>query len=627
MCGIVAIAHKNKKPNEDELKFMCNTLRLRGPDDEGIWIGDDIGLGHRRLSVIDLDTGSQPMHSNDGSVVIVFNGEIYNFSELRSELVALNQKFRTQSDTEVILNGYQQYGIDGLLNRLEGMFVFVLYNKVTRDLVIARDKFGEKPLYYIDNGDSLYIASELKALELKFDKKIIDKKGLNFFLSLSYIPAPHTIYNQVKKLSQAHYILVEKGGTPQIKKYYDLRERIAVSKYQGNFKKSCNDIRNLLKESVKKRMIADVPVGAFLSGGIDSSIIAVLMADISKKPINTFSIGFKEKGYDESHRAQLIADKIKSNHKVHYLNYKDVVNILDEIVLHYDEPFGDSSALPSYYVAKLAKEKVTVALTGDCADELFGGYEKYLTQEYVRYFKKLPKAVQILVKKLVSIIPHSRFTNSVLRRVKKVLANVNLSDFEIHYNLMCLGFNDSERLNLLQKDFKSDIKNEIKQVYDSFPSSEPLTKSFYTDLQFVVEGDMLTKLDRVSMKNSLEARVPFLDSKLVEMAFSLPVNFKIRKRDKKIILKEAFKNDIPSKTINYRKKGFGVPVDYWFRNELKSELKDLLSKDKIDRQGIFKYEKVKTYLDEHLSGKENNKGKLWNLFVFQKWYLKHIEKI
>jgi asparagine synthase (glutamine-hydrolysing) len=626
MCGITGIINKKSPVSLSELRAMCDRLQLRGPDAEGTWVSDHLGLGHRRLSVIDLETGDQPMLSPDENLVLIFNGEIYNFKELRSALIELHHTFVSNSDSEVIIKCYQQYGIKGTLSRLEGMFAFALYDKKTEEVFIARDKFGEKPMYYIQGEDSLYFASELKALESKFDKKKIDKKALNFFLSLSYIPAPYTIYSEVKKLLPAHYIQYKKGGAIQFHKYYDLRERIAHQPYHTDFKSACEGLRTLLKDSVAKRMVSDVPLGAFLSGGIDSSIIASLMAEISDQPINTFSIGFTEKSYDESERAQLIADKIKSNHTVHFLDYKDVVEIVDDIVLHYDEPFGDSSALPSYYVAKLAREKVTVVLTGDCADELFGGYEKYLGQHYISRFKKKPKLFQWLVKTLVNITPHTRLTNSILRRAKKVLSNVDESDAAIHYNLMCLGFNDKERSQLLKEDYLEEIKSEVIAVYDSFDTEESLEKGFYTDLHFVLEGDMLAKVDRVCMKNSLEARVPFLDSKIVELAYRLPLDFKIRGNNKKFILKEAFKDLLPPETVNFRKKGFGVPVDYWFRHELKEEITKLLSKELIAQQGIFNFEIVQNLLKEHQSGKENHKGKLWNLFVFQKWYLKHIEE-
>ncbi len=623
MCGITGIINYNKPIKAAQLEAMCNALHLRGPDDKGLWVDKNIGLGHTRLSIIDLETGHQPMCTLDKNVIIVFNGEIYNFKELRAELKVLNIVFNTTSDTEVILKCYQQYGIEKTLSKLEGMFAFALYDKEKEELFIARDKFGEKPLYYFEKENEFYFGSEIKSLFSVINKKEIDTKGLNFFLSLSYIPAPYTIYKEVKKLLPAHYLAYKKGNAAKIHRYYNLLEKIEEQPIETDLNAAVENIKSKLKESVEKRMISDVPIGAFLSGGIDSSIIASLMAEISPTPINTFTIGFKEKNYDESGRAKLVADKIKSNHTVHYLDYKDIVDVIDDIINYYDEPFGDSSALPSYYVAKLAQEKVKVVLTGDCADELFGGYEKYLGQYYVTKFRKLPKLVQNAIIKLVNIFPHTKQTDPFLLRAKKVVQNVNKSNFDMHYSLMCLGFSDVDRSSLLLPKYLNQIKEEVKTVYNSFQSKEPLEKGFYTDLHFVLEGDMLTKVDRVCMKNSLEARTPFLDSSVVEMAYRLPLNFKIRGKNKKFILKKAFKNILPKETIGFRKQGFGVPVDYWLRNELKEDIKTLVSKKNIERQGIFNYEVINALLEEHITGKENHKGKLWNLYVFQKWYNKN----
>ncbi|MCB0743889.1 MAG: asparagine synthase C-terminal domain-containing protein [Ignavibacteriae bacterium] len=408
-------------------------------------------------------------------------------------------------------------------------------------------------------------------------------------------------------------------------KYYDLQESISDKPIYTDFTSACKSLKELLKDSVKKRMIADVPLGSFLSGGIDSSIISALMAANSNKPINTFSIGFKEKSYDESKRAKLLAKAINSNHTVYMLDYKDVVKYIDDIILYYDEPFGDSSALPSYFVAKLARKTVTVVQTGDCADELFGGYEKYLAQYYISKVKKWPKFFQKLIMKLIELLPHNRMTNIFLRKTKKIIDNIDQSDFDIHYNMMCLGFSEVERRMLLNEDYIDEIKDDVKKVYESYNSDNKLNKGFYTDLNFVLEGDMLPKVDRICMKNSLEARIPFLDSKIVEFAYRLPLNFKIKGSTKKYILKETFKDILPTETLKFRKKGFGVPIDYWFKNELKEEITSLLSKDFILRQGIFNYKIVENLLKEHLSGKENHKGKLWNLYVFQKWYLNKFE--
>lgn len=621
MCGITGLLKLQQPISESEIRGMTDRLQRRGPDADGFFLKDNIALGHRRLSVIDLESGDQPMYSNDGNIVIVFNGEIYNFLDLKKELQSSGHQFKTTSDTEVVIATYQHFGIKGLLEKLEGMFAFALFDQKEGKLFIARDKFGEKPLYYISDSTQFAFASELKALEGVIPNQEIDLNGLNLFLSLTYIPAPFTIYKSVKKLEAGHYLELDLTGKIHDFKYYDLRERLKKQHPITNFEEAKEKVKSLLYKSVKQRMVSDVPLGSFLSGGIDSSIISAVMSDISKEPVNTFSIGFNEKSYDESERAQIVADKIKANHTVHFLDYKDVVEMVDDIVLHFDEPFGDSSALPSFYVAKLAREKVTVVLTGDCADELFGGYEKYLGYYYSSKFKSQPAFVRNAIKRLVKIIPHTRFTNSLLRRAKKVLDNSNLSGFDMHYNLMCLGFSDNDREEILRDKFFQNVKPFIQKRYQGYEEGNDLEKGFYTDLRYVLEGDMLTKVDRVCMQNSLEARVPFLDSEMVELAYRLPLEFKIKGRNKKYILKETFKHLLPSETIGFRKKGFGVPVDYWFQNELKEELTQLLAKDFIEEQGLFKFNYVNQLLNEHLSGKENHKGKLWNLYVFQKWYL------
>ena len=621
MCGIAGIISKNGGTDHELLSKMCNRLALRGPDAEGYYVNQNIGLGHRRLSIIDLQTGDQPMRSADGSIVVVFNGEIYNFRQLREELILKDLEFHSTSDTEVLINGYLAYGIDEILCRMEGMFAFALHDTMHEKLFIARDKFGEKPLYYSENERAFWFASELKALPHEILESSLDPSGLNYFLTLTYIPAPYTIYKNVKKLEAGHYLVFDKEHFGDQVVYFDLAGFVKNLAPLNDFNEAKKLVHDSVNASVIERMVSDVPLGSFLSGGIDSSIVTALMARSSTEPINTFNIGFKEKSYDESHRAALMADAVKSNHSVQYLDYKDIVGLVDEIILHYDEPFGDSSSIPSYFVAKLASEKVKVVLTGDCADELFGGYEKYLGSYYAEKLNRLSLPVRSLLEKIIFKLPHNRFTNVILRKAKKVISNSGLSDFDLHYNMMSLGFNDHERSELLMPEWSYDIKPEIEAIYKSAPGKHPLERSQFTDIKLVLEGDMFVKTDRICMKNSLESRAPFIDTRIIETVFRIPPEFKIKGKNKKYILKEAFKDVLPRRTLRYRKKGFGVPIDYWFKNELKPELDRLLDKEFIEKQGIFKYHVIKQLLTEHLSGKENHKSKLWNLYVFQKWYL------
>ncbi len=626
MCGIAGIIEKKGIVNKDDIIKMCDCLNKRGPDDNGIYIDGHVGLGHTRLSIIDLETGSQPMFSEDGTIVIVFNGEIYNFQSLREELENLNHTFKTSSDTEVIIVGYAEYGIDILLQKLEGMFAFTIYDKKQDSIYIARDKFGEKPLYYSECENKIIFASELKALENKSLAFELSLEGLNLFLALSYIPAPFSIYKNVYKLEAGCYLSIKNNSTLCKTKYYSLIDRISNTNKYSNFNETKNEMRSLLFDSVKKRMISDVPLGAFLSGGIDSSIITIIMSKHSKEPINTFSIGFKEKEYDELDRAQIIADKINSNHTVKVIDYSDMIDFIEEIVMYFDEPYGDSSAIPTFFVAKLAKEKVKVVLTGDCADELFLGYEKYLGQYYVSKMTHLPSFVKIGIKKIVSLIPHTKFTNKVLRKIKKVTNNLDNLNFDIHYNLMCNAFNDKSRRDLLVDDKFIDIKKIINRIYSEYDSDSELENGSYTDLKVVLEGDMLVKVDRMCMKNSVEARIPFLDSRIVELAYKMPIKYKLKGKNKKYILKETFSDILPRETLNFSKKGFTVPIDYWLKNELKEEFCDTINNSRRECQKILNYSEINRLFDEHIDGKENHMNKLWNIYVFLKWYQIKIEK-
>lgn len=623
MCGIVGFY--KYKDSTVSIKALTDCLIKRGPDSQGIYEDEKVALGHARLSVLDLATGDQPMFSMGNDVVIVFNGEIYNFDNLRTVLAFEGASFSTQSDTEVLLWAYKLWGIESMLNRLEGMFAFALWDKEKHLFFIARDRFGEKPLYYYENEESFYFASELKALSSVIASKKIDKQALNLYFTLTYIPAPFTIYEGVRKLEAGKYISFSPQNEFKVHTYYDLASLVIENSecQYSDYQTAQSTLKDLLFHSVKQRMVADVPIGSFLSGGIDSSIISAVMAQLSDQPINTFSIGFKEKEYDESQRAQLVANHIGSNHTQFILGVDDLLSYTDEILDYFDEPFGDSSAIPSFMVAKKAREKVTVVLTGDCADEIFAGYEKYLGNHYAYKYNQLPSLIQKTISSLASIVPHTSMTNQLLRKVKKVISTASLSPADRYVHLTAMGFSTSQKLMLLNKDYQLDILNHVKRYYNEVEVDD-FTKTLYSDVKLVLEGDMLVKVDRMCMMNSLEARVPFLDSKFVEFTFKLPTNYKLDGNNKKKILKDAFRDLLPEKVFNYSKKGFGLPLRIWFKEELKAELLELLSKDKIVRQGLFEWEFIKEIVEEHMTNKENHSTKLWLLFVFQKWYNKNI---
>jgi asparagine synthase (glutamine-hydrolysing) len=564
------------------------------------------------------------MFSQDKSVVIVFNGEIYNFKSIKNELEVLGVQFNTQSDTEVIINAYQEWGINKCLEKLEGMFAFSLWDEKQQKLFVVRDRFGEKPLYYTKNNQGFFFASELKALEGFYEKKNISKTGLNLFFSLTYIPAPYTIYENVFKLEAGHYLEVSTLGEFEAFKYYDL-EKITRDNQEvqiTHYEEAKKELRKKLFSSVEERMVSDVPLGSFLSGGIDSSIVSAIMSKLSTDPIKTFSIGFKEKEYDESERADLVAKHIGSEHQLYVVDHQDLLEIVDETLSYFDEPFGDSSAIPSMLVAKKAKEKVTVVLTGDCADELFGGYEKYLGKHYADKYKANPKFIQNMFKWGVDKIPHTNATNHTLRKIKKVIQSAELQPEERYLQLASLGFSPKDKNQLFTKKMNCKVSGDILSHFSDLEVDDELLQTFYSDVKLVLEGDMLTKVDRACMINSLEARVPFLDSKLVDFSFRLPHEFKIQGANKKRILKDTFANLLPEETMSFSKKGFGIPIRLWFQNELKEELMHLLNKDLIEKQNIFNYDYISKLVAEHMSNKENHSSKLWQLYVFQKWYNK-----
>ncbi|MDN4166623.1 asparagine synthase (glutamine-hydrolyzing) [Cytophagales bacterium LB-30] len=626
MCGIVgAISSANHSLDLSSLHRMRDAMEKRGPDAFGdFFLSNFLYLGHRRLSIIDLESGTQPMLAADGKVAIVFNGEIYNFKHIRAKLQKEGVLFATHSDTEVIIQAYLTWGLHSCLEALEGMFAFALWDERVQKVFVARDRYGEKPLYYTKNQQSFFFASELKALKDFYSKDALSVTALNLFFSLSYIPAPHTIYEGVYKLLPGNYLEIDTNGDFYIRPYYSLKQVVenAQSHLITNYEQAKKALRDLLFTSVEEKMIADVPLGSFLSGGIDSSIISAIMAKLSPKPIKTFSIGFKEKAYDESERAALVASHIGSDHTLHILGHEDLLAVVDDTLAYFDEPFGDSSAIPSMMVAKKAKEKVTVVLTGDCADELFGGYEKYLGKYYAEKYGDYPSALRKLFEWGIGHVPHTNLTNHSLRKVKKVIESASLSPQARYLRLASLGFSPEEKKELLKATWEIPVSDTILSHFLAVNKEDELTQTFYSDIQLVLEGDMLTKVDRACMINSLEARVPFLDSRIVDFSFRLPHEFKILGKNKKRILKDTFADLLPKETMRFSKKGFGLPLRVWFQNELKEELYRLLDDKLVKEQSLFNSDYLKRLLKEHMENKENHASKLWQLYVFQKWYYK-----
>lgn len=621
MCGICGFASFNRKYASEirhsTVHSMNNTIIHRGPDSEGIYDGEWLTLGMRRLSIIDLNTGNQPIYSYNNTKVLVFNGEIYNYVELKENLADKGYIFRTTSDTEVIANLFEEYGAKSF-EMLDGMFAIALYDIYERKLYLVRDRMGEKPLYYYLDGEKIIFGSELKCLQsTSMIPTGINIAALNMYFQYTYIPAPYSIYQNVFKVLPGHYLLIAEDGKCEDICYWELtkkQEFASLSYEEAKFQ-----LFNRVEESVKKRMRSDVPFGAFLSGGLDSGTIVALMARNAKDAINTFTIGHKSE-YDESQRAKRMAEHLGTKHTNFVLDFKDSVSIVSEIVEHMDEPFADSSCIPEYLVSKLASDHVKVVLTGDAGDEILLGYNKYLINYYADRYLRIPKIFRKgLIEPIIDKLPDKSYFSM---KVGKVVRSADKNTFQRRNRMMQMGFKDEESSDLFANGlFDTSGQKIISELYEK-ACGEDIDKAQFVDLHIVLEGDMLTKVDRMSMLNSIETRTPFLSNNLVEFAYSIPADYKLSGKQTKRIMKDTFKDLFPKGYEKLPKSGFGVPIDLWFRKEMREEILDLTSEQWIKRQGIFDYDYVKSVVNEHLTGMVNRRSEIWSIFVFQKWYEK-----
>lgn len=633
MCGINGIIQKdNSFDILKDIQEMNNQIYHRGPDDDGVYIfKNKIALGMRRLSIIDLSGGKQPITNETDSIILVFNGEIYNYQELRKDLVNEGIQFKTKSDTEVVLKLYEKFGKD-CLKYLNGMFAFSIYDKNNHKIFIARDRVGEKPLFFYKNNGQCIWASELKSIvsivKSRNKKLTISKKAISLYFSLSFIPAPYTIYEEVIKLTSGSYIEIDTNTIEyKITKYWDvkLQENGELIRDYSIAKKKLKDI---LYDSVEKRMIADVPLGVFLSGGIDSSIITSIMADIKGiGNVKTFTIGVDNKDYDESQRAEVIAKQFKTDHECVELNFNEIRENIDHIIANYDEPFADSSALPTYFVSKMARNKVKVALTGDGGDEVFGGYERYLMGNYAQKYKNIVPNIlhQSIIKPFINSISQSKENRySYLTKIRKVVNSIGNNQVEEILSVMSLSFNKEDKTQLLtnayNEDLLMDLLHESIENVEKIPNLSYLTKARYIDKNISLDGDMLVKVDRASMLASLECRAPFLDHRLFEFTNQLPDDFLIKGLDKKHILKDTFKDLLPNNFLNLPKKGFAIPIGTWLRESLRNEVLVLTDKDYLTEQGIFNEKYVSKIVREHLNYLNDHSFKIWSIYCFQKWF-------
>lgn len=620
MCGINGFIRLGEKSDRgaDSMRSCVHTMNERivhrGPDSEGLYADEFCALGMRRLSIIDLDGGSQPIWNGDATKCIVFNGELYNYRELRAKFAGKGWKFRTATDTEVVLAGFDLYGED-IFDQLEGMFAFCIYDRLKKTWLLARDRIGEKPLYYYRDRDKFLFASELKSLlATNLVEKRIRAGALSTYLQLTYIPAEETILEGVYKLPAASCLTLNADGEMNVRKYW----KLDLTREEDSDYETCKrKLREALYASVEKRMISDVPLGTFLSGGIDSTIITGIAADISNQPINTFTVGFKEKEFDESGLAAISAKRHGTNHHMVILDWDKCLEDLDGLLGNIDEPFADSSLIATHAVSKAAKRYVTVALTGDAGDELFAGYDKYLISYYGDAYNRIPRFLRKgLIEPGVRLLPAE---SGLRRKAGKVIRSAGQSDFERRRQLMCLGFKDDE-MPRLARTWTGSSLDFIRDCYTEYAAVDEQKRAQYVDLNIVLEGDMLAKVDRASMFASLETRTPMLDRNVVELAFRMPTNFKIAGKRRKIILKDAFRDLIPEELFTAPKRGFGVPVGSWLRNELRGNLTEYADKEFLEAQGLFNAEYVSGLIEAHMQRRENRYGELWTFYVFQNWY-------
>jgi len=627
MCGICGIINFNGKPiSQNLIQQMNNTLIHRGPDDEGYYfsqrlgsrgqrIGDkpSVALTHRRLSIIDLDTGHQPMSNEDGTVWIVFNGEIYNFIELREKLIKRGHQFCTKSDTEVIIHAYEEYGTN-CLKHFIGMFAFALWDEKNNMLFLARDRLGIKPLYYIILPNEFIFASEIKAI-IKHPKiqKEIDWKALSDYLFYQYIPSPRTIFTQIKKLPPAHFILIKKDRQIEIESYWDLKWE---PDYSLTKQECIDETRKLLLQVVEDRLVSDVPFGAFLSGGVDSSAVVSAMTKIMNIPVKTFTIGFKESKFNESDYAKTLAKHLNTEHYEEIVK-PNAIEILPELAHKFDEPFGDSSAIPTYYVAKLARKHVTMVLSGDGGDEGFAGYVRYLQalKEQILFDKKYP-FFKKLSRLILPFYPQNLRGRGSLKRIletplQRYFRSIQIFNFTQIQNLL------SPEIRKCLNDYRSEYLLEKFYKENKFPDLISVLQ--YLDIKTYLPEDILVKVDRTTMANSLEARVPLLDHRLLEFLTKIPSKYKINSKITKWILREAIKIWLPPRFLDRPKHGFALPLAYWFRNNLGQFVKDRILGKRFLKRGFFQKKPIEKIIKEHQRGIRSWSAAIWSLLMFDEW--------
>jgi asparagine synthase (glutamine-hydrolysing) len=623
MCGIVGYTNVRRADAADPaiLSVMCQTLLHRGPNDHGVFVEGPVGIGMRRLSIIAVSSGHQPISNETGTIWIVFNGEIYNYQGLAKDLTRRGHTFKTISDTEVIVHLYEEYG-EACVDHLRGMFAFAIWDRTRGRMFLARDRLGVKPLYYWWRNGQLVFGSELKAVLAHPDVvPTLNAEGLLYYLRYSYIPDPLTIFQDIHKLPPGHTLSLT-DGCLSVKSYWDgcLPNETDSQAYTEN--SALEHLEYYLKEATRMRLISEVPLGAFLSGGIDSSLTVALMAQEMDRPVSTFSIGFQEKAYNELPYARLVARHLGTDHHELIVG-PESCDLIPQLVSHFDEPFGDSSAIPTYHVSRMAAEHVTVALSGDGGDELFAGYDRYQV-DLARQRRKLPEAARSLLGTMSGLLPDGT-------KGKNLLRNMSLSGPARYLdNISYVPPADLHRL--LAPDYQYELQRIdgaapiFLQYFDRVRSCDWLSQLQYVDSKTYLTGDVLTKVDRMSMAHSLEVRSPFLDHIFIEQIAGYPSHFKMREGCSKYLLKKLARKYLPADIVDRPKQGFGVPLEYWFAGEFHDYIRDTLMPSSARIQPFFDSKVVQSMVNRHAAGEKPLSAVIWNLLVLETWFQLYLDR-
>lgn len=617
MCGIAGYVLKNGEARENVVDAMCKSIVHRGPDDQGIYMDGPCGIGMRRLSIIDLSTGHQPIPNEDHSLWIVFNGEIYQYRELRETLAKQGHQFRTASDTEVILHLFEQEGVAGI-NKLRGMFAFAIWNSKTRKLLVVRDRFGKKPLYYADTNEGFYFGSELKCLRTAGVTLELNNEAIRQYFQFSYIPDPLSPYKSIRKLAPGSWLMYDaNNGSVEQGSYWKLPYPVETDTTGTTEAQWRSKIRETFDESVRIRMIADVPLGAFLSGGIDSTSVVASMASNTKDAVKTFSIGFEESEFNELPWAKQVAQQYNTEH--HEILVKpNSIELINKLVDSFDEPFGDASAIPTYLVSEFAARHVKVALTGDGGDELFAGYESFFLIDRYRKLDKIPQWMRGAMSKMADQLSYSAYGKNFLRMASRATPleryfELNYTPFYLRQQLLTPQWMEPADAGYINRTFANCLAPNGADI---------LTHALYFEATAKLTGDMLVKVDRMSMANSLEVRCPMLDHELAELAARIPPSLKMRNGKGKAILVDAVGDRLPPDLLTRPKKGFGMPLSLWFRGSLKEFLWDHMTNSTLVDRGIASGPFIRQLLEEHDSGRRDNNHWLWTLLMLELWFRK-----